>query len=213
MITDQKFIEAINRFDKTEKRGSFYKMALTLFDNNFEMEAYFLILATWNFAVFRYALKDFDIIKFKEKILGLSPCFDKLQRENFRTIDYDKYQEEIKKIYNTLSAIEGIKYTGASKIMHLKNRNVFVMWDGYIKGNKPQKYYDRLEIIRKRDREIKKYGNGAKDYVQFLKDMQQLFKHVNFYSDSKTFAKAVDEFNYINITRPIQKMEKKSKRE
>lgn len=37
----------------------------------------------------------------------------------------------------TSGIVNCLKYTGASKIMHLKNRAVFVMWDGYIKGNKP----------------------------------------------------------------------------
>jgi len=96
--------------------------------------------------------------------------------------------------------------------MHLKNRCVFVMWDGYIKGEKAKKYYDELEIVKNGKWKIKKYKNNPKDYFQFLKDMQEKFKDINFKSIEKTFAKAIDEFNYVNITLPIQNMEKNKKR-
>ncbi len=212
MITENKFNDMIQKFDEIEKRGSFYKMAMELLNNNFDMEAYFLILATWNFAVFRYAIKDFDINGFKEKIKELNPYFDKLKKEDFRTINFEKYRKDIKKIYESLSSIEGIKYTGASKIMHLNNRYVFIMWDGYIKGNKSGRYYNKLEIVKNGDWKVRKYGNDAENYIQFLKDMQETFKHINFRNDKKTFAKAIDEFNYVNITLPIQKMEKEEKK-
>lgn len=44
--------------------------------------------------------------------------------------------------------ISGIEFTDASKIMHLKNRRVFVMWDMYIKGKSKRKYYENLQIIK-----------------------------------------------------------------
>jgi hypothetical protein len=208
MITDEEFTKATKEFDAIEKRGSFYNMAIGLINNNFEMEAYFLILATWNFARFRYAVNDFDINGFKEKIKELNPYFNRLKDEDFRTINFDKYKEDIKKIFATLSSIKGVEFTGASKIMHLKNRSVFVMWDGYIKGEKTKKYYNELKIVKNGDWKIKRYLNNPEDYLQFLKDMQERFKDINFHSNEKTFAKAIDEFNYVNITLPIRDMEK-----
>ena len=212
MITDEEFTKATKEFDAIEKRGSFYNMAVGLINNNFEMEAYFLILATWNFARFRYAVNDFDIRGFEEKIKELNFYFDKLKDQDFRTINFDRYEDDVKNIFLTLSSIKGVEYTGASKIMHLKNRCVFVMWDGYIKGEKAKKYYDELEIVKNGKWKIKKYKNNPKDYFQFLKDMQEKFKDINFKSIEKTFAKAIDEFNYVNITLPIQNMEKNKKR-
>jgi hypothetical protein len=207
MITDEKFIEATKRFDEIEKRGSFYNMALTLFDNNFEMEAYFLILATWNFAVFRYAIKDFDIDGFKKKIRELNDHFEIIKNEKLKTIDLNKYKEDIKKIYETLADIKGIQFTGASKIMHIRNRNVFVMWDGYIRGTKPKKYYNELEIVKNGSWQFRKYNKNGEGYFQFLKDMQERFKNINFHSVNKSFAKAIDEYNYMNITMQIQEKE------
>jgi len=212
MITDEEFNKATKEFDNIEKRGSFYNMAIDLIKNNFEMEAYFLILATWNFARFRYAINSFDINGFKEEVRKLNLNFDRLKNENFRTINFDKYKKDIEKIFATLSSIKGVEFTGTSKIMHLKNRSVFIIWDGYIKGEKAKKYYKELKIVKNGDWKIKKYQNNPENYFQFLKDMQERFKNINFQSNEKTFAKAVDEFNYVNITIPIQNMEKNNKK-
>ena len=83
------------------------------------------------------------------------------------------------------------------------------MWDGYIKGEKTKRYYNELKIVKNGDWKIKRYLNNPENYFQFLKDMQEMFKEINFQSNEKTFAKAIDEFNYVNITLPIQNMEKK----
>lgn len=212
MITDKEFSKAISKFGELEKRGSFYDMAVELMNSGFEIEAYCLILATWNFAAFRYAVKDFDITGFKERIGELNPYFDKMKIEDFRTIDFEKYKEDIKKIFETLSQIKGIQYTGASKVMHLRNRSVFVMWDGYMSGDKPRKYYNGLEIVKKGCWKAKRYGKDAEGYFQFLKDTRERFKGVNFRDDKKTLAKAIDEYNYVNITLPIQEMEKENRK-
>jgi hypothetical protein len=76
MITDENFVNATREFDTIERRGSFYNRAVNLIENNFEMEAYFLILATWNFARFRYAVNKFDIEGFEQKIKVFQRCRD-----------------------------------------------------------------------------------------------------------------------------------------
>jgi len=211
MITNDSFIQSTKQFNELEKRGSLYDMAIRLIKNNFEIEAYLLILATWNFACFRYAVNDFDILGFQDTLYDLEPHFEVIKNEDIKTIDLDRYKAEIKEIFNKLSSIKGIEFTGASKIMHLKNRNVFVMWDGYIKGGKLRKYYNELEIVKNGVWEYKRYMNDSENYLQFLKDMKEKFKDISFQSTEKTFAKAIDEYNFVNITIPIQKMEKESR--
>jgi hypothetical protein len=207
-INKREFNKSLSKYKEMEKRGSFYDMAVKLLNDKYEIEAYFLILATWNFAQFRYALKEFDIKKFKKTIRNLDSYFEKFQDQEFSTINFDDYEKEIKKIFSKLSSFNGIKYTGASKIMHLKNRGVFLMWDGYIKGDKVMRHYNELEIVKRGEWEVKRYESSEKGYFQFLKDMQDLFKHLDFEKRDKTFAKAIDEFNFANITLDIQKMEK-----
>lgn len=142
MINNNSFMKSTQQFNELEKRGSLYDRAINLINNNFEIEAYILILATWNFARFRYAVNNFDINGFEETLNNLNPYFEKLKNEDFRTINIDHYKEEITEIFNKLSSIKGIEFTGASKIMHLKNRSIFIMWDGFIKGAKAKRYYD-----------------------------------------------------------------------
>lgn len=183
------------RFDKLEKRGTFYNMALNLVNRDLEIEAFFLILATWNFATFRYAMKEFDINRFKYIVKNeCNPIFDRIKDKRLETVNFDDIGNEVKELYDILSSIKGVKYTGASKLMHLKNPYLFVMWDGYIKSC---------------------YGfrNGtAEEYVSFLKKMQEMFKDVGWKYDSKTLAKAIDEYNYVTITLPdLEKRRNKKK--
>lgn len=197
-ITEKELIEATKKFNETEKKGSFYDLAINLHEKGLEIEAYLFLLATWNAARFRYVKNTFDILEFKRKVAELDPNFGKLKNENLKHIDFNKYSNDIREIYNVLSNIKGIEYTGASKIMHLKNREVFVMWDQYIKGSK--------------------YGKDADGYISFLKDMQNMISNVNIGKRSnifvnKTLAKLIDEFNMVNITMPILKKKNSKKKE
>lgn len=210
-IPSNEFNNAIQEFAQAELEGSFYDMSIELINGGFETEAYIFILATWNFGRFRYAIKDFDINGFRETVKKLYPIFKNIENEQFKTINFDNYENDILEIYETLSKIRGIEYTGASKIMHIKNPNVFVMWDDYIRGARSARYYEGLDIITKGYWCHKKYGKKAKNYFEFLKDMQKLFSHINFQDSTKTFAKAIDEYNYINITSRIKNMQQQEK--
>ena len=189
-ITLQELQEKCNKFKELEKRGTFYDMALNLLRNGYEIEAFFLILATWNFATFRYAVKDFDINGFKEIVeKKCNPIFERLEQKNIQSVNLDEIKEDVKELYNILSEIKGVKYTGASKLMHLKNPKLFIMWDGYIK-----RYYG--------------FGNTAEDYLEFLRKMKYMFKEIQWNDKEKTLAKAIDEYNYVTITLPKMKKQK-----
>ena len=178
-----------SQFKQLEKRGTLYTMFLNMIEKGFEVEAMLFILSTWNFATFRYAIKTFDIDGFKEVIHKCKPVFEKLGNKTFENTNFDEIQEDIKYIYNSLSVIKGIKYTGTPKLMHLKNPRLFIMWDSYIK---------------------KKYGykkGTAEEYIQFLKQMQTIFNDIKWENKNKTLAKAIDEYNYLTIT--MEEMNKK----
>lgn len=164
-----------------------------LMDKGCEIEAYLFILATWNFASFRYAMKEFDVDAFKVKVNKLAPLFERMNCEDFVSMDIGKYSKEIKEIFKTFADIKGIKSTGAPKLMHLKLPRVFVMWDSYI-------------------RDAYGYENGnADDYVSFLKKMQKKFSRCKVPA-GRTLAKAIDEHNYKKYTMPaLEKARKKRK--
>ncbi len=205
MIKQNTFKRAVSQFSKLEKRSNFFALASNLIHNSFDVEGYILLLATWNFALFRYAVKQFDIEKFKNSLISLKVPFSRLESLKIESADLDKYAADIKIIFTSLSKIEGVKFTGAPKLMHLKNPDLFVMWDEYIRGGKPKKYYDNLDIVKTGQCVIEKYEKDANGYFHFLKDMQCRFSHLSSPSKMKTMAKAIDEFNYVTITLPIQK--------
>src|SRR3989344_1890703 len=157
MANQIEFEKTVAEFQKIEDaRDQLWDRAKVLIDSGFEVEAYILILATWNFAGFRYVMKDFDLREFQKVINLINPIFKKLENTQFENIDFanNSVAPDIKYIYVQLKKIA--KQTGASKIMALKNSRLFVMWDTEIR-----KIY---EIDNKSE---------ADDYIQFLSKMQK----------------------------------------
>lgn len=213
MIIQSTFAQAVNEYDEREGRADFFALCRGLIEHGFEVEACMLLLATWNFARFRYAVKQFDIEGFRNTLTGLNDHFRQLRDQTIMSIDLSTHGSHITAIFEALSTIRGIEFTGAPKLMHLKNPDLFVMWDEYIRGAKTKKYYGQLEILRSREWTYKKYDKNSEGYISFLEDMKCNFSHILPPSNSKTLAKAIDEFNYVKITLPIQEMEAEKKRQ
>lgn len=183
MINKDEFKKNLLKFDDLENRRSYYPMFLNMIKKGFETEAFLFILSTWNFATFRYAMKDFDLNNFKKIVKNLKPYFKKFKGKTIESINFNDYEKEIKHIFQELSRIKGIQYTGASKLMHLTIPEVFVMWDAYIR---------------------KAYGfkkGNSEDYFNFLMKMQEEFKGIKK-TKKKTLAKMIDEYNYVKFTLP-----------
>lgn len=210
MISQNFFEESINKFDVLESRTDFFTLARNLISYGFEKEGLLLILATWNFAAFRYAVKDFDIEGFSNIISDLRPMFEHFKEKQLQNIIFDDYYQDVENIFDTLAKIKGIEFTGASKLMHLINPDVFVMWDGYIRGEKPQKHYKELFVFKNGDFQFKKYAKSGEGYITFINDMKEKFIHLRP-PKNKSLAKSIDEFNYVNITLEYQKIEKNIK--
>ncbi len=193
MITQEEFDQHLMEFDKLEKRGTFYPMFLNMIEKGFETEAFLFILSTWNFAVFRYAMKDFDLKNFQKIVNDLRPYFNKFKDKSIETINLDDYKKDITHLFDILSEIKGVQFTGSSKLMHLTIPNVFVMWDGYIR---------------------KAWGfkkGNSEDYFNFLKKMQQEFKDVQK-RNGRTLAKCIDEYNYVKFTLPALEKNRNKKK-
>jgi len=175
------FEKTIEEFQKIEDaRDQLWDRAKVLIEKGLEVEAYILILATWNFARFRYFMKNFDLREFQEVIKRVNPIFKKLENTQFESTDFTNSNvvEDIKYIYDQLKKIA--EQTGASKIMALKNSKLFVMWDTEIR-----KIY-----------KIDNKGNSD-DYIRFLIKMKQYFKDIKWTGKTAPLAKAIDEYNYV----------------
>lgn len=193
-ITQEEFENRIKEFTIIEDaRDQLWDRAKVLIERGFEVEAYILILATWNFARFRYFMKKFDLVKFQKVINKVNPIFHNLAELDFKSADFSDSNliSDIQLIFTQLKSIA--EQTGASKIMALKNSNLFVMWDTEI-------------------RKIYKIDNKgeANDYIEFLIKMQDYFKNINWDGNETPLAKAIDEYNYVVVDK-IRKGRKKLK--
>lgn len=179
-------------FEMVEGRASFYDIASEIV-NEYPLQAFIIILATWNMGRFRFMASDSrNLIDLKNALEYCEPLFEKIKGKNLRSTKFNEIREIVEKIYNSFSEVKGVEYTGASKIMHLFNRDLFVMWDRYIRG---------------------KYGykTSAEDYLNFQKRMQDEFGGIEWNEPDKTLAKAVDEYNYVTVTLPELKKRRKKK--
>ncbi len=173
----------LDNFSKKELANDFYDSFLNLIKHGFLTEACLLMLSTWNFARFRYALRSFNLKRFSKALKSVNLTVSKFSDDELGTMNLDNYREEIKRAFNMLNSIKGVEKTGAPKLMHIMAPKVFVMWDGYIR-----KFYE--------------FKNGdSNDYFNFLKDMQTKFRDAKFrFKSKRTLAKIIDEHNYKSIT-------------
>ncbi len=184
MIVNQKdFDIVIKKFDTedTSFRGDIWRRCLNLLNKGYQYEAYALLLATWNFASFRYVLTKLDSKTLSDLIKETEVIHKQIHKLSFMETDFDnpKTSKPIKEIYSKFRVIKGIEQTGASKLMALRRPDLFVMWDTEIR-----KHY-----------KIKNIGK-AEDYLIYLKKLQKAFTQIKWDRMDKFFAKAVDEYNY-----------------
>jgi len=193
-MNKETLIQACEKYPKIEGRAGFYDVAIEIADTH-PLQASVIILATWNVGRFRfYASNSQSLINLEKAIEECKPLFDRVKGKDFKNVDFNEIQDIVKQIYATLSQVEIVKYTGASKIMHLFNRDLFLIWD---------------EDMRK------KYGYKIKanehDYFDYLKRMQKEFGSIAWDMPNKTLTKAIDEYNFVTITYP-QMQERKRRR-
>lgn len=178
-----------DKFRKVEGPASFYDVALEIVDAH-PLQASIIILAVWNSGRYRFAASDIhNLVDLQRAIKESGHLFKKIERKDFKTVDFDEIGDTVKEIYSMLSKVKGVEYTGASKVMHLLNRELFVMWDKYV----------RDEYVP---------DTTSEDYLKFLKEMQEKFKDVTCSMSNRTFAKAIDEYNQVTITFPKREKEK-----
>jgi hypothetical protein len=207
-ITVPDLQQASEQFEtRVEKPGGFYDMARGLLQKGCEIEGCVLILATWNFPRFKWVVSSFDADALRGSLKELRDDFAALEDCSIQKIDLAEHRSRIEKIFNRLAEIEGVEYTGTPKLMQLECPELFVPWDAYIRGEKLDTFYDKLPLVKENKWLLHKYDKSGAGYVTFLSDMQNRFRELVYPTGSKTLAKAIDEFNFVNVTLPLQQME------
>jgi len=148
-------------------------------------------LASWGRMGRNIEREDFDWCRLVEAIGNQKENLGKLKKETLLGIQFDKVANVISKIYDGIR-VKHLGPTGTSKILHLLNPEVFVMWDDDIRKK-----------ISKRP-----FSGNSNGYLNFLKWIQselakatkghtieEIRHKINGeYIDTKTLAKLADEF-------------------
>jgi len=200
-MNEETLREACEKYQREEGRAKYYDVAVRIADA-YPLQASIIILAVWNIARFR-VLKN-EESEYRKMLDGLEktidkgkPKFDSLRWKDFKTFKFKEIETSMKEVYSELSNIKGVEHTGASKVMHLLNRDLFLMWDSDMR----KKYG------------YKRYKPDADSYVRYHEKMQETVKNIKWNRSDKTLPKAIDEFNFVNITLPqLQKQKLKRKR-
>ena len=223
-------------FETEENRAPFFDMSTKLLETGRRNEAFVLLLATWNFASFRYVVNKFDLTEFNksvDKFVCIIQDIKDIKDVHFTDKEFLNLPEDtfvkIAKAFDVLQEYKVdndgrvnpvIGITGASKLMHLLYPELFIIWDGYIRGEKSKNAYLNVEqTLLGSGWERRKYTPNGEGYVSFLKKMRDDFGHLipeytaNHADNPKPFTKAIDEVNYMGITKHLQEEEKKKKME
>ena len=148
-------------------------------------------LASWGRMGRNVERQDFDWHRLVEATKNQRENLDKLKKETILGVRLDKVASVIKEVYNG-TKIKHLGPTGISKILHLLNPELFVMWDNDI----------RRKISKK------PFSASSRGYLNFLKWIQgELIEATKGrtieeirnkiggeYIDRKTLAKLVDEY-------------------
>ncbi|WP_456472867.1 hypothetical protein [Methanocaldococcus sp.] len=131
-----------------------------------------------------------------------------LKGKSLTTLNIDKYKKPIEYLYTELQNIKGVGPTAVTKILHLLNPHVFVMWDEKIRT-----HYG-----------IKNENPTSEDYIKFMKKMKCLaLKFLKYYARdnniknleyaerkiskhhrNKPLSKLIDEYNWLTITKDMR---------
>lgn len=156
----------------------------------------------------RLAKKNHDVLaeKLIEVTEHLKEDLQSLKSAKLLDLDLEKSENAIKNCYQTMAGIgNNFSHTAASKLLHMINPELFVMWDG---------------PMRKGYKEDYAITEDAAGYFEYMKKMQEGLQKVSqsflityegcpaeFLSEkleiktTKTIVKHLDEYNWITITK------------
>lgn len=141
---------------------------------------------------------------FCQKLHDLEPEFASLRGKKFITLDFEDkaISSAIKTAYGELRLFPQLGGpTSVSKVLHLPNPEIFVMWDGNIRRvyNHKNRLVNEfsegyLEFLKQAQREISEafkdcQSKSGKGYDMIEKETRSKFRN-------KTLARIIDEYNY-----------------
>ncbi|MFB0561318.1 MAG: hypothetical protein ACETWM_08925 [Candidatus Lokiarchaeia archaeon] len=211
-IENLKDLESLERshkkFLEEEPRDFIYKLVSKKVKEDMppeEISDYLqLFLQVWNMAMYQRLPKSIKRQMHSQILEAYKNNIEKIQRfpEKIEEINLNKNGDLMIQLFNNFAAYESIKYTGASKLLHLLKPNLFPIWDQYIKN-----FYHRLHS---KEEEKKLGGECYFNFMGQTKEITLSFSEeekskLSYMCGKNTIIRIIDEHNYVNITLPIQK--------
>ncbi len=206
MVNSDLFHSVLEEFENQQEGFDFYYLSKKTVEKGNYIAGFLLFIATWNSNYFRFHKNSFNLDEFSNIIGDLNANFEILEKESILSIDLGDHRVTISDIFTRLSHLKWIGATGAAKIMHLKNPNLFIIWDSYIRGERKKSSFKSLEIFIIGILEATIYSADSRGYISFLSSIQNNFNGVGWNDSSKAFTKAIDEFNFMSITKKLQSL-------
>jgi hypothetical protein len=183
-FADILYLEAIRKLQKVRENPR-------ELDENIARRIIRPFLVNWGRMGRNVERSDFDWDRLIKAIKNQRENLDKLKNETILSVSFDKASSVIYEIYEA-PKVKHLGPTGTSKILHLLNPELFVMWD----------YQIRRKIS------TTSFSGSAKGYLNFLKwiqgemieatrnhTMEEIRDKIDGeYLDKKTLAKLADEY-------------------
>lgn len=212
---EESILELAKKFSDYEERGHFYGWSMDLIDEAKEnsqekwwlakpaIRSLLLILYTWNArGMFRREGKlAYEDMK---RLLEQIPDIEWLvTQDSLTSFDFENDDERLAAVYNSFQNdypdVEGFGDVGASKVMHLLNPELTVMWDDEIRVG----WGEREETGN-----FSKWSGSSINFIRFQKAMKQIALELEkddkfreyLEDEDKTTAKIIDEYNYQKFT-------------
>ena len=206
-VSGDDFVGTIVGFDKKEGfRGFWYWLILDKLKNyngdrrslsyrmsDDEAILYIAFLSQWNRA--NHQITELDYHRFKKYMIDHNKEFNLWEAERLETLELEGERMVILRLFRGLQEIKGIEWVGASKILHMRLPKLFIP----------------IDTLIAKEYKIKNNEKNASKYFEFLRIMKEKFgeEPLDIYESdpekvkgghkNKTFAKAIDEYNYCKV--------------
>ncbi len=195
-------------FLQEEPRDVVYKYAVRLArsdDRDEKLDGILLLLTSWNAAYYKYNPISLDelISKIGDLLDKTSGELNELHDKKLEDLNPDDFKK-VESLFYRFWKNDAVGCTGASKLLHILEPQLFVMWDNDIKKN-----YHR-DFPNYRHKWNHRCGN-EKCYTMFLKQMRECSRNlikekskgeICKECSNKLFEvdlpKAIDQYNYAN---------------
>ncbi len=197
----KEFLEGVSEFYKHEKRDPMYKVATRLVKDYWGKwdevaDGLGVLLLTWNQALYRYGIFDFD--KLEEFLKKWQNEINQFRERKIDTLNKDD-EGKIKVLFDKLlTALTSVgkdnKFrkspVAVAKALHILAPNFFPLWDDAIADAYGCYWADSNKALEK--------------YIDFCWENKALVEYVKGQNipkdENKSYLKLIDEYNYAKFT-------------